>query len=65
MNYIDINDKNTYPKEFLDFCEKNKERLNNSITEELYMSLQSDLGQRIFKKNNGGNARKGSIIKEQ
>lgn len=48
MNYIDINDKNTYPKEFLDFCEKNKERLNNSITEKFYMSFESDLGQRIF-----------------
>lgn len=48
MNHIDINDKNTYPKEFLDFCERNEERLKNSIKQEFYMSFESDLGQRIF-----------------
>ena len=66
MNYIDINinDKNTYPKEFLEFCERNKERLKNSIKQEFYISFESDLGQRIFRKNNGGNARQSSVIKE-
>lgn len=48
MNYIDINDKNTYPKEFLEFCKRNKERLKNSIKQEFYISFESDLGQRIF-----------------
>ena len=32
MNYIKINDKTTYPKEFTKFCEDNKEKLLNTFS---------------------------------
>lgn len=48
MNYININDINTYPKAFFNFCERNKEILKSSVTEGFYMDFESNLGQRVF-----------------